>query len=54
MIPFEYMVANGKIKIHFICVACGHTHRNKTTEDDDLSHLDEKIASWKKKYSSLF
>jgi rubrerythrin len=53
MVPFEYMVANGKIKVHFICTACGHTHRNKTAGDDAIACLDEKIKFWKKKYPHI-
>ena len=53
MIPIEYVIANGKTKIHFICVNCGKDHRNKTASDDEIGSIDRVIVKWKKKYANV-
>jgi len=50
MAPYEYLRANGELKIHFKCVMCKHTHRNKSAEDDQIGELDTWISFWKEKY----
>ncbi len=47
MVPVEYKVANGQIKIRFVCIVCGKEHRNRTASDDKISDLDNSINRWK-------
>jgi len=47
MYPQMYEIANGMIKVSFVCVTCGKVHRNKTLPDDDMMVLDEKIIEYK-------
>lgn len=51
MYPFEYEIKNGMTKIHFRCELCNKLHWNKASIDDDLSVLDEKIVSYKGKFT---
>ena len=53
MIPIMYVIANGKMRIQFVCVTCGKQHWNKCTSDDEIAVLDEQIAYWKKQYPEL-
>ena len=53
MIPQEYIIANGKIRIKFACIWCAKIHRNKCTNDDEVAVLDEQIAYWKKQYPEM-
>ena len=50
MYPIEYEWSNGVVKITFKCSKCGHIHKNKAADDDDLVKLDELV----KKYKYLF
>jgi len=50
MYPIEYEWSNGVVKITFKCSKCGHIHKNKAADDDDLVKLDELV----KKYRYLF
>lgn len=47
MVPTEYKIANGEIKVLFVCIKCGKEHRNKTANDDRISDLDAAISRWK-------
>jgi len=47
MFPIEYIIANGTIKITFKCEKCGHIHKNKVSEDDDIIKLDELVKKYK-------
>ena len=47
MYPICYEIANWEIKIHFKCVKCGHIHKNKAIEDDDIGKLDYFINKYK-------
>jgi uncharacterized Zn finger protein len=47
MFPIEYIIANGGIKITFKCEKCGHIHKNKTADDDDIVKLDEIVKKYK-------
>ena len=53
MIPIEYIIANGQMKITFICTSCGNVHNNKASNDDRITDLDGKIAYWKKQYPNV-
>ena len=50
MIPKEYIIANGKTKIKFVCTSCWHIHYNKACIDDELGELDVYMRKWKAKY----
>jgi len=50
MYPIEYELSNWIVKIKFKCSKCGHIHKNKAAEDDDLVALDTLV----KKYKYLF
>ncbi len=47
MVPTEYIIANGEIKVLFVCIKCGKEHRNKTATDDQIRDLDASIIRWK-------
>jgi DNA-directed RNA polymerase subunit RPC12/RpoP len=47
MLPYESMYKHGEDRIHFICLSCKKTHRNKVANDDDLGVLDLKIQEYK-------
>ena len=47
MYPTTYEIANGMTKVSFTCITCGKIHRNKTSSDDDMMVLDQKIAEYK-------
>jgi hypothetical protein len=47
MLPFEYEIRNGMIKIHFRCVLCGKEHWNKCLDDDERIELDGAIKMGK-------
>ena len=47
MVPESYLIANGEIKIRFVCLNCGAEHHNKASRDDEVGELDEVIRSWK-------
>jgi uncharacterized Zn finger protein len=47
MFPIEYIISNGTIKITFKCEKCGHIHKNKVSEDDDIVKLDELVKRYK-------
>ena len=47
MYPIEYELSNWIIKITFKCSKCGHIHKNKAAEDDDLVKLDELVKKYK-------
>ncbi|USN56071.1 MAG: RNHCP domain-containing protein [Candidatus Peribacteria bacterium] len=50
MFPREYVLANGEIKIHFLCLSCGKQHWNKAAEDDEISQLDACIHRYRPPY----
>ena len=52
MYPIEYVIANGWIKITFQCSKCGHIHRNKTVDDDNIWELDSFIKQYKEKFNN--
>ena len=47
MFPIEYIISNWTIKITFKCEKCGHIHKNKVSEDDDLIILDKLVKKYK-------
>ena len=47
MYPIEYEIKNWWIKITFKCEKCGHIHKNKASDDDDLVKLDELVKKYK-------
>ena len=47
MLPYERIYKHGEDRIHFVCLKCKKTHRNKVANDDDLGVLDLKIQEYK-------
>lgn len=43
MSPQKYIIKHWEIKVLFVCSKCQKQHRNKTTEDDNISKLIETI-----------
>ncbi len=50
MYPQEYIIANWKTKILFVCSKCKKKHRNKSSDDDKLYDLDYLINNYKNKF----
>lgn len=52
MIPINYEIYNGNIKINFKCIKCNKIHANKFSDDDNIWELDSWIK--KHKYENYF
>lgn len=53
MIPVTYIFGTKETKLQFVCVSCGHIHRNKNADDDNLGEIDLWIQFRKQKYAHL-
>jgi len=48
MYPISYEISNWQIKITFKCEKCGHIHKNKASDDDNIWELDFFIRKYEK------
>ncbi len=48
MYPIDYKIKNSDYKILFACSKCGKRHRNKRSEDDEITELPDLIKTYQK------
>lgn len=54
MVPLQYELKNGDLKIQFKCIVCGKIHRNKKATDDQIDLLDGSIKKFQEKYPVVY
>ncbi|HMT01615.1 MAG TPA: RNHCP domain-containing protein [Candidatus Absconditabacterales bacterium] len=54
MLPIQYELKNGDLKIQFKCSLCEKIHRNKKATDDQIDQLDDSIKNFQEKYPTIY